>query len=438
MRLIGLAAMTAGWIAGLLTGAVAAQLAPGDIILTYTDGATSGGRTLRLDPATAGVTTLIDRLPAPHTNRVGNWVQMGPNNRDVWAAYHENTTGAMYVIGPAGTVSTIRPLAWRTDGFRLTDDGGITWSGYGGGFTDRLMRTDRSFGNLTTLVAGIASLSLSHQEIEDTGNVVAAFQSTSPDGGVAELDPVNGVVVKTLKGLGFTNTVDFLKGNGKVYATEFAAPGQPSAAAGSLFEIDVGAGKISSLIDATQSVGAQVDRLNWLECTRDHCLLLGARHKIFRYDVTAGKIVQTWTFEADRLRAVTGATVYGNRPLLLDTAGRARPGGTVGVQLSFPHARAPGAYYFLAGSLGLRPGIRIGGDWLDLQFDLFFFISLNGLAPAIFQGFQGKLDGGGAARAAVAVPALPALDGLRVFVGGVALIDSRFVVTNVEGFTIRK
>jgi len=300
------------------------------------------------------------------------------------------------------------------------------------------MRTDRSFLNPTTLVSGIASLSLSHQEIEDTGNVAAAIQSTSPDGGVAELDPVNGVVVKTLKGLGFTNTVDFLKGDGRVYATEFAAPGQPSAAVGSLLRIDLSAGKITSLIDATQPAGALVDRLNWLECLPDHTLLLGARHKIFRYDVTAGKIVKTWTFEADRLQAVTGATVYGNRPLLLDTTGGVRPGGTVSVDLSFPHLKAPGAFYFLAASLGLRPGIRLGGDWLDLRYDLLFFVSVNGLAPAIFQDFQGKLDAGGAARARVAIPALSALEGLRCFVGGVALIENRIVVTNVEGFTIRK
>jgi hypothetical protein len=438
MRGLCVTALAALLAVALPAGRAGSQLGPGDIVVTYRDMATSGGRTIRLDPTGGRVTTLVDKFPAPSTGLLGNWVEMGPANRDVWVAHDDGTQGSMFVLSPAGTVSTAHALAWRTDCFRFTDDGGITWSGYGGAFTDRLMRTDRSFGNLTTLVSGLPSLSLSHQEIEDTGNHVVAFQSTSPLGGVAEVDTRRGVVVKSLTGLGFTNAVDYLKGAGKVYAVEFGAPGQPSATAGSLFEIDLGAGTVATLIDARTAAGAAVDRLNWIACTRDAHLLLGARHRIFRYDPASRMIVKTWTYEADRSQAVTGATVYGSRPLVLDTSGGTRPGGSVGVTVGFPHARAPGASYYLACSLGLRPGIRLGAEILDLAFDALFFISANNLAPGMFQSFQGTLDGSGRAAASVEIPALATLDGLRVYVGAVAVIDRAVVVGNSEGFTVRK
>ncbi|MBN2491998.1 MAG: hypothetical protein JXQ29_14215 [Planctomycetes bacterium] len=437
MRACRLRAVAALLLGVLAAGGLGAQLRPGDIVLTCRDTATAGGRTLCLDPVSGAVTTLLDKFPAPATQLLGSWVEMGPGNRDVWVAHEDGTSGALYVLSPAGAVVTVHPLAWRPDCFRLGDDGGITWSGYGGVFTNRLMRTDRSFGRLTTLVSGLPSLSLSHQEIEETGNLVAAFQSTSPLGGVAELDPRRGVVVKSLAGLGLVNTVDYHRTSGKVYAVEFGAPGQPSALAGSLFEVDLAAASVTTLIDARTPPGEAVDRLNWITCTRDGQLLLGARHRIHRYDPVARGIVKTWAYEADRLQALTGAVVYGSRPLALDTSGGTRPGGSVEVTLGFPHTRAAGAAYYLAAALALRPGIRLGTEVLDLAFDPVFFVSANSLAPGIFRNFQGFLGAQGQAAASIRIPALPSLEGQRLFVGAIAMIDGAVVVANVEGFTIR-
>ena len=418
----------------------AAQITPGDLVLTHRDTASGGGRTYQLDPVTGRVTTLIDKQAGPNFTMLGNWVQMGPDNRDVWVAHDDQSLprGGMYVIDRSGSLTTAHPLTWRTDAFRFRDDGGITWSGYGGVFTDRLMWTDRNFGSLKTLVSGIPSLALNHQEIEDTGNVVASFQSTTPGGGVAELDPVKGVVVQSITGLAMVNTVDYHRGTGKVYAVEFAVPGQTTVWAGSLFEIDLTTRRVSSLIDGATPPGAAVDRLNWIECCRDHALFLGARHRVFKYDLSRNAVVHTWTFEKERMQAITGATVYGNRPLMLDTSRGTKPGTTVGIHLGFPHVKAPGSPYYLACSMGLRPGVQIGGDWLDLQYDVFFHICVNNLAPSVFQKFQGTLDAGGRAAAAIHLPALPALDGLRFFCGGLAVIGGTLVVTNSEGFTIRR
>jgi hypothetical protein len=268
--------------------------------------------------------------------------------------------------------------------------------------------------------------------------VVASSQGTPPAGAISVIDPVNSTIVKTVAGLGNVNTIDFHKGTGKAYATEFGTPSNVSAAAGSLFEFDVNTYKITSLIDATTTLGATVDRLNWIEYKQDHTLYLGARHKIFQFDLKTNTTINTWVFESDRLKAVTGATVYGNRQLMLDTSGGTKPGGTVGVNVSFADMNAPGASYYVACSLGLRPGIKLGTDTLDLAFDVFFFLSANNLVPGVFQNFQGTLDKNGQAAAKVQIPALAALDGTRFFCGTIAIINSAIVVGNSEGFTIRK
>ena len=112
------------------------------------------------------MTTLVDKQAGPSFTMLGNWVQMGPNNKDVWVAHDDQSLsgGGMYVIDRSGALATIHPLSWRTDGFRFRDDGGITWSGYGGVFTNRPVWTDRNFGSLKTLVSAIPSLALSHQK----------------------------------------------------------------------------------------------------------------------------------------------------------------------------------------------------------------------------------------------------------------------------------
>jgi len=422
---------------------VTAQLFPGDLILCYQDTSTTnaGGRTLRLALTVGRVTTLIDKLTT-NPSWVGNWIQMAPDNRSVWVAYTDLTgAGIMYAIDRSGGVSTVSTLAWRTDGFRITDDGGITWSAYGGNppRTNTLIRTDRpGFQNVTTLVSNLPSISLCHQEIEDTGNYVCSSQSTTAgQGGVSEVDPIRNVIVTTIGGMTLANTVDYHKGSGKVLVTEFGTPSNQSAQVGSLFAVDLGRRKYTTLLDANGPLGPTVDRLNWIECRSDNTVFLGARHKVFQFDLMRQTIVKTWTFEANRTQAITGATQYGNRPLTLDNR-QARPGGSVTINLSFPHSQAALATYILGASFSLRPGLLVpGGQVVDLAPDVLFGAVVSGALSPLFRNFLGSLSTNGQATAQVLIPGDQHLRGIRLFVGGVAVISGQVVPINSEGFTIR-
>jgi len=338
-------------------------------------------------------------------------------------------------------VSTLSTLAWRADGFRLSDDSGVTWSAYGGtpSRSNMLIRTDRTtFSNVTTLVTGLPSISLGHQEIEDTGNYVCSSQSTTAgQGGVSEVDPIRNVIVTTITGMTLANTVDYHKGSGKVLVTEFGTPSNQSASVGALFAVDLRRRSYTTIIDPNGPLGPTVDRLNWIECRSDHTLLLGARHKVFQFDVTQGKIVNTWVFEKDRTQAITGATEYGNHPLTLDNR-QARPGGSVTITLNFPHNNVARATYILSASFSLRPGLPLpGGTVLDLAPDVLFGTVISGALAPLFRYFVGSLTTTGQATAQVLIPPAPNLRGIRLFVGGVAVINGQVVPTNCEGFTIR-
>jgi len=438
----GLAALLA---LTLFAGLAPAQLVPGDLIITWVDTDASSptanlGFTYQVNPNTNAVTTLL--VPS-QTVGSGNWVQMAPNNRDVVVAYQLSTgVGGLYTVDQTGGVASSISLTWRTDGFRFLDDGGMSWSviNTGNAYTNRLIRTDQNVMNLTTLYGNastvtIPATSLSHVEVEDNGTFAATNQSTTGTGGITVVDIATETVTASVSGLNLVNTVEFNATTGKLYATEFAAPGNTAAQVGSLYEFDPNTLALSTLI----SVSTVTDRLNWLEATRDGNLLLGARHKVFKYDLNSNSITQTWTFEVNRLKAITGGTVYGAQPLSVDTSGGTAPGSSVPINLNFPQNNAPTAAYFLAASLNMRPGLPIGSDVLNLNAagDPIFFPSATGLLPTVFQNFQGQLDGGGAATASLNIPNIAGLLNIRVFIGGVALIGGTPVVTNVDGLTIK-
>lgn len=416
-----------------------AQPAAGDIIVTGIDTAGIGGLTLRLDPVSGAVTTLIAKLGAPRQQWSGNWVEMGPDNREVWVAHAGGQLqGAIFVLDAAGRVSSIRPVSWRTDCFRFRSDGDLTWSGLGTYLTNRLILSDADFGSLWALASNLPPVSLCHQEIEESGLIAVAFQDVHPAGGIASVDPQAAKIVRTLTGLGMVNTLDYDPTSGMVHAVEFGSPQSPTAYAGSLLEVDFSSGKVTSLIDASQGGGVAVDRLNWIHRRLDGTLLLGARHRVFVFDLAARKIVKTWAVAGDRSFAITGGTVYGRRMIRLDTSHGTRPGSTVDIHACFPHALAPGSSYWLGCSNGLRPGIDFGTAQLDLQFDPVLTVCLLEWMPNVFRNFRGLLDASGRTKAQFALPDIPGLYDVRFFIGGIALINGAVEVTNVEAFTVTR
>jgi len=116
--------------------------------------------------------------------------------------------------------------------------------------------------------------------------------------------------------------------------------------------------------------------------------------------------------------------------------GSGSPGTSFHLHLSVP--QESGASYVMAAALSPRPGIRTPNHRIQLQPDGLFLTSLT--TPSVFEGFRGTLDANGIAEAAIHVPAIPMLQGLRVFVSFVTLRagapDGISTVSNLVGFTI--
>jgi len=161
---------------------------------------------------------------------------------------------------------------------------------------------------------------------------------------------------------------------------------------------------------------------------RDRSLVLGTSSGVYRVD-GQGRLLAT----VARLNTgVVGVTVFGSNHV--SASGPSTPGSTWTVQASFP--ADAGRFYQLGAALGFTPGIPTPRGLVSLTPDPLFFLAF--LAPAIFQRFSGQLDSSGTALAAIAIPAVPALKGLRLFVVGLTY-DSQgkiHTISEPEGLTI--
>ena len=231
-----------------VAGTLGAQvtLNPGDLIVTYNDvAATANHATVKIDPNTSAVTTIL--TTSQTAAATGNWIEMANNNQDFWIAFNAvaPSPAEIWVIDALGGVKSRSTMAFtgsttqfRADGFHFTNDGGITWSIIGGtpSVTNYLVKTDLSFGLLDTLngTTALVGTSLGHTPTEN-GKYATSSQTTVAGGGaVQEVDPATKTITRTVSGMALCNTVDFNKGDGFVYATEFGFPGNTTAQAGSL------------------------------------------------------------------------------------------------------------------------------------------------------------------------------------------------------------
>jgi hypothetical protein len=96
---------------------------------------------------------------------------------------------------------------------------------------------------------------------------------------------------------------------------------------------------------------------------------------------------------------------------LLQGSGTPRPGGTVA--LTVIAADSPGLSYQVGSSLGTGP-ILIGSRKLNLSPDPLLVVSTSGYWPGIFSGYRGVMNSQGRAQAAIHIPNLPALIGVRL------------------------
>jgi len=97
--------------------------------------------------------------------------------------------------------------------------------------------------------------------------------------------------------------------------------------------------------------------------------------------------------------------------ILLTGSGTTRPGGQV--DFSLTATDDVGLVYHVGTSLGTGP-IPIDSRWLNLSPDDLLRVTVTDLWPWIFSGYRGVIDAQGQAQAAIHIPNVPALIGVRL------------------------
>jgi hypothetical protein len=159
------------------------------------------------------------------------------------------------------------------------------------------------------------------------------------------------------------------------------------------------------------------------------CRLTNSSHAL-NGDGTMGVYVTSQNFQ--------GQNPTGDREIILwhdalTRSGVVTPGKTVQLNLDVPGR--PGDVYALRCAFSRSPGIPIpGAGTVPLTPDDLFFLS--GAVPTIFQNFSGVLDPNGLATAAILVPNVPALYGIRIYAAFVSVGGSGIFLSNSLSLTI--
>ncbi|MBN2492239.1 MAG: FG-GAP repeat protein [Planctomycetes bacterium] len=156
---------------------------------------------------------------------------------------------------------------------------------------------------------------------------------------------------------------------------------------------------------------------------------LGANHE-FGYSVAgagdvnrdgfADLLIGAWKASPGGLSGAGQATVFSVViPATLSGSGNPNIGGSIAFQLLSP---SDGSLpYHLGSSLGNGP-IHIDTRRLELSPDPLFFLTVRSAPPAVFPNYAGVLDTQGQAKAAINIPNLPALKGIRIHTAFVTLM----------------
>jgi len=167
--------------------------------------------------------------------------------------------------------------------------------------------------------------------------------------------------------------------------------------------------------------------------------LSAAPPRLFKMDMTGAVItMHVVPTQSSALEYVKGIEIYGSRKITC-----AQRSTNVSVRLKSQRTGDANRPYFLACSFNRRPPapckcLRFpGGDYLFLDYnDPLFWTSFLGLAPHVFQNFQGTTDAFGAATATINVrPQIPAWN-ITIFVAGVILNPGGPTVTNTHWFAL--
>ncbi|MBN2489686.1 MAG: FG-GAP repeat protein [Planctomycetes bacterium] len=164
--------------------------------------------------------------------------------------------------------------------------------------------------------------------------------------------------------------------------------------------------------------GSVLHTLNGLAAGNEFGLSVAGAGDVNR-DGFCDLIVGAWKASPGGLSGAGQATVFSViTPATVSGSGNPGVGGTIVLQVASPgDAALP---YQLASSFGNGP-ILIDTRPLELSPDPLLFLTILGGAPGVFPNYAGVLDAQGQAKAAIHIPNLPALKGIRIFTAFVTL-----------------
>lgn len=254
------------------------------------------------------------------------------------------------------------------------------------------MNGGRNTVNAWTASGGIVTVSMGEPEPRDVavdtrGNLYWTCKSA---GVILRRDAASNRIAPVLRGLEQPNGIA-VDDQGAIYFTEVPTPGM-SAANG-------GRNRVSRYVPATHTLTI----VDFGDPEPTDVAVTPDGSSVYWTCSSAGVVVRATANRAP----VTLST--------MTTLGMGRP-----TPILLRAAQYPGQTYVAASSLGLGP-IAFGGEALALAPDALFSVSIGGTTPALFAGYAGSLDGGGAASAAIFLPALGQLQGLAVTTAYVVL-----------------
>jgi hypothetical protein len=389
----------------VLTGALAAQPAPGDWL--FADRATTftQGSLFYMPPNSGASLTWV----APRAANPFEWLLMSGNNRDVVVLYSGTPNGLAFV-SPAGNVQTMANFGGAVPhGAVLDQDGTYVVSTQDGG----LWRVP--LGLSATLLLSTQPTLAGVTIDQDTGDYVLAISGTP--GTLDRVDRRTLLRTTFATGLGSMTSIAFEPRTGSFVVTDLTVQIRRVSRSGQVSVVN------ASYPFATNSIKVDEETGN---------LLVVGSTLISLQTAAGGAILSS---HLGGVGMPTGVEIQGSRKV--SGFGPATPSSTYTLNFKFPSS--PGAYYVAALSTGLRPGLLLpDGRAVNLDATSPIFRSSIGGVPGITAGFSGNLDGGGFATASIQIPAgIPA--GLRVFASAVALnpaMPNAVDTANSWGFTV--
>lgn len=390
-----------------LSALAPAQLNPGDYVIPVSS--SSSYAVVQVTPG--GTVKTLFTLPWPALA-----LTMATNNTDLAVVGRPPTSKAGFVatVTPAGVVTSLATYASYIYENMAVDSNGTFVVPAGVGGTDVIIRCDR-FGTLTTLnpsppVGGG----------KPRGIAVDTYTGGYLIGDIPVLYRIarDGTATSITSGVAINNSIDMVSDARTLSAI--------IAQQNSLVSVDTVTGTMSTIQGGFNGCfpGLAYDRTN------DGWILAGScsNTNSFIFRIARGGGVTT----VAPLVGSMDVEVYGS--LNIVGAGDPTPGATLSLRFSEPSS--PGELYLAGASLSTSPGIFTPAGVVDLTPDTLFAVSQQ--VPSLFVNFMGVLDSGGSAIAAVAVPKVASLKGLRFYISFVTIRKTAIHrIANTQGFTIQ-